>query len=110
MAQHSAMSLDLVKATTQLALIATVVATAPAHACSYGYFAPAFLDVTDPVIGSGVVLFLVALTFKFLRKFSFNAFIVPVIFLAISYYGHWNYVGDCGYEIVSNIVTDIKSH
>lgn len=88
------------KATTQLASLATLVAPAQAHACVAGYFAPAFLDVTDPVIGSGVVLLLAALVLNLTRKRSFGALAVPVIFLVISYYGHWNYAGDCGYEIV----------
>lgn len=95
-----ARSLNLLKVTAQLAFIAAIVAAGPAHACSAGYFAPAFLDVTDPAIGSGVALLLVALILNFARKPTFSALAIPAMFLFISYYGHWSYVGDCGYEIV----------
>lgn len=39
-------------------------APAKAHACFSGYFAPGFLDVTDPVIALGVVLLMGALILK----------------------------------------------
>ncbi len=74
----------------------------PAHAfaCAAGYFAPTYLDVTDPVIGTGFFLLLIATIINFKRKLNLNAIVMPMVFLAVSYYGHWNYVGDCGYEIV----------
>ncbi len=84
-----------------LASLATLAAPAKAHACFSGYFAPSFLDVTNPVIGSGVVFLMGALILNVLRKRTYVALAMPVLYLAISYYGHWSYAGDCGYQIVA---------
>lgn len=72
----------------------------PVYACFGGYSAPAFLDVTDPTIGAGIVTIIVAMILAALRR-SFGAlFVMPLLFLGIAYFGHWTYSGDCGAMIV----------
>lgn len=71
-----------------------------AYACFSGYYAPAFLDVTDPTIGAGVVTIIVATLLSALRRSFGTLFVMPLLFLGIAYFGHWNYSGDCGAQIV----------
>ena len=71
-----------------------------AYACFGGYYAPAFLDVTDPTIGAGVVTIVVAMILAALRRSFRILFVMPLLFLGIAYFGHWTYSGDCGAMIV----------
>jgi hypothetical protein len=71
-----------------------------AWACFSGYYAPAFGDVTDLVIGSGMVVLVCALILGIKRKAKILNVIAPGIYLFLSYYGHWIYSGDCGSQIV----------
>jgi len=72
----------------------------PTHACFSGYFAPEFLGITDPIIGVGVAVLLVSTTLSFMRNRGVMTILIPIIFLLVSYFGHFNYSGDCGSEIV----------
>jgi len=72
----------------------------PAYACFADYYAPAFLDITDPTIGAGVIAIVVATVLAALRRNVGGLICIPILFLGTSYFGHWNYSGDCGQQIV----------
>ena len=90
------------KMKNNLLLLATCLLMLPGQsiACFSGYFAPAFLDVTNPVIGVGIACLLIAVVVSYKRKISYMLVVLPITYIGISYYGHLNYSGDCGYEIV----------
>jgi len=71
-----------------------------AYACFAGYFAPSFMELTDPVIGVGVAVILVSAVLSYARKLGIVLFAIPTIYFLVSYFGHFNYGGDCGTEIV----------
>ncbi len=78
----------------------SLVTTNTTFACFQGYFAPDFLDLTDPIIGSGVLFIIISITINYIRKINALAFLIPTIYLSVSYIGHWTYSGDCGSDII----------
>ena len=57
-----------------------------AQACFSGYFAPSFLDITNTVIGLGVVLLIASFALTIRNKFTYKAAMVPLVFLLIAYF------------------------
>lgn len=72
----------------------------PVYACFSGYYAPAFLDLSDTTIAAGVITMVVAVVLALTRRGFGTAIAMLFAFLALSYYGHWMYGGDCGAQIV----------
>ena len=58
------------------------------------------MDITSPVIGTGVLVALIAFFIALKQKAYIRAAIVTAIFLLVSYFGHHRYNGDCGQQIV----------
>jgi hypothetical protein len=90
----------VIRTTKNICLIASLVISNSAYACFGGYFAPGFLELTDPIIGVGVSVIFVAVALNYKRKLGILTFTIPIVFLLVSYFGHFNYSGDCGREIV----------
>jgi len=73
----------------------------PVSACFSGYYAPEFLEVTNPIIGTSIIVTMFSIFIAVKKKAFIRAILAIFIYLLISYYGHFMYVGDCGNQIVS---------
>ena len=83
-----------------LVLFAFLIITNPAYACFDGYYAPDFMEITNPIIGASALVGIISFIYTIKRKSYIRAVLLFAIYLFISYFGHHLYSGDCGAEIV----------
>ena len=71
-----------------------------ANACFSGYYAPEFMEVTNPIIGVSIIFVIISTSVAIKQKAFIRATSATLIYLLFSYYGHYMYSGDCGAQIV----------